>query len=366
MFDAESSSDDRQIQSLTWLVEKLHTLGLQAQAKVQNDRLYLGLNAAQVDNPKKTIAQIYVLLESSDRTMLGLDEVRTVVVYGLRSSRRAVWKETLPMPQSGLAKDDLDLYSFNNRISNAIVFPALFVLAILADATPLTQFLLRGIQVWIHEFGHATLAWLSGRRAIPLPFGWTNVGEGRSLFVYFGVLLLLGLLFWTGRREKRRWAMTLAVIFAVLQFYFTWLISAETFILLLAFAGIGGEFYLSTLLLVSFFFPMPDRWRWDFWRYPAAFGAAYTLWSNLRRWHEIQTGKTSIPWGSLWGGEGDAGGDMNILSLDFGWSDSQIIQTYSALGNFCLIIILIIYFFFFLKQNRSFFFSQWQRFQARN
>lgn len=348
------------------LIEKLRQIGLQAQVKVQDGQLHIGLNVAQVPKPKTAIAKIYTLLEQLEPTAFGLTEVKTVIIYGLRAPKQAAWREAFPLPQRGLAKDDLDPFSFNNRYSNAIVFPGILLLAILANVMPLTRFLLRGIRIWIHEFGHATVAWLSGRKAIPLPFGWTNVGEERSLFVYLAVLTLLGLLFWVGRREQRRWPMILAVVLAVLQFYLTWLNSIDAFTVLLAFGGIGGEFYLSTLLMVSFYFPMPQYWQWEFWRYPVAFAAAFTFWPNVWLWHHIATGEESIPWGSMWGGEDDSGGDMNVLSGDYGWSDQQIIGTYNFIGGLCLTALFAVYFYFLIKQNRFYFYSLWQRFLTRS
>jgi len=365
---AQEESQEQQQQeanSLQQLIELLRQNGFQAQVSVRANQLHIGLNASQVPKPKTAVAKIYTLLETVEYSQLGLATIDTVYIYGLRAPKKAVWQETFPLPQRGVAKDDLDLLSFNNRFSNAITFPVIMLLAILLNAIPMTKFLLRGIQIWIHEFGHATIAWLGGRRAIPLPFGWTNIEPERSLFVYFGVLTLLGLLFWVGWREQRRWPMVLAVVLAVVQFCMTWLNSEDTFQMLLAFGGIGGEFYLSTLLMVSFYFPMPEYWRWDFWRYPVVFGAAFTFWNSFWLWRQIHKGQDDIPWGSMWGGEDDSGGDMNTL-LQFEWSNQRIIDTYNSLGGLCLTILLSVYFYFLFKQNRSFFFAIWQRWLARS
>jgi hypothetical protein len=204
--------------------------------------------------------------------------------------------------------------------------------------------------------------WLGGHRATPLPFGWTNVGLEKSLFVYGGVLTLLGLLFWSGYKEKQRWSMGLAIALSLTQFVMTWLISPDTFDMLLSFGGIGGEFYLSTLLIVSFYFPLPERWRWDFFRYPALLLAGFTFLSAFWQWRSIAKGLTDIPWGSLFGGAEHIGGDMNQLSLVYGWSDQRIIDTYNAIGSVCLIAILSFYSYSFLKQgNHRLIASLWQR-----
>ncbi|HEY9652102.1 MAG TPA: hypothetical protein V6C95_15665, partial [Coleofasciculaceae cyanobacterium] len=204
-------------------IQLLRRNGFQAQVSVSGNQLHIKLNAAQILKPKTAVAQIYTLLETLDWSKLRLLEIETICIYGLRTSKKAVWKESFLVPKPGLTKDDLDLLSFNNRFSNAITFPTVMLLAMLLNAIPITKFLLRGIQIWIHEFGHATIAWLAGRRAIPLPFGWTNYEPERSLFVYFGILTLFGLLFWAGWREQRRWPMVLAMVFAIGQFCMTWL-----------------------------------------------------------------------------------------------------------------------------------------------
>jgi hypothetical protein len=346
------------------LTQRLQQQGWQARVNIRDRLLYIKLKGCPASKSRSTVAQIYTLLEQANLSECGLDAIATVWIYGLNSASKPVWKKSFPMPQSGLTTDDCDLLSFNNRLSNAIVFPVLLLLGAILAAMPITKLLLRGISIWIHEFGHATIAWLSGRRAIPLPFGWTNYSLERSLFVYLGVLVLLGLLFWAGRKQEKRWPMVLAAVLAIVQFYMTWMMSENTFGLLQAFGGIGGEFYLSTLLLVSFYFPMPEYWRWDFWRYPAILAASFTFWGISFLWHNIKRGVQDIPWGSLWGGQGDAGGDMNQLKEQFSWSDRQIVDSYNFLGGTCLTTILAVYFYFLMKQNRFFLFALWQRWLA--
>src|SRR5262245_22646460 len=64
--------------------------------------------------------------------------------------------------------------SFDSAVVNAAFVPLVAGLGIAVGASPL-GFLLNGFFVWIHEFGHATAAWMTGRRALPLPFGWTPI-----------------------------------------------------------------------------------------------------------------------------------------------------------------------------------------------
>ena len=238
-----------------------------------------------------------------------------------------------------------------HRFSNAIIFPLLSILAIAFNFIPLTRFLLWGITVWFHELGHATVAWLSGRLAIPL-FGLTISTHDRSSLVYVVILFLLGLLSRAGWKEKRRWSMVLAVVIVLLQFWMTWLMPLDTFIVLKTFGGIGGEFYLCAFLMVSYFFALPEYFRWDFNRFPLVLVAAYTFWNQVGFWHQIDRGQASIPWGTMWGGANDSGGDMNRL-IQYGWSNQQIIDTYSHLSQLCILAILGTYFYFAIAQNRN-------------
>lgn len=278
--------------------------------------------------------------------------IETVVIYVMHSNRNE-WKQKFQLDEKVKAADT-DPYSFDNRYINRGALPIAFALAILAQILVFPRFLLRGIQIWIHEFGHATVAWLAGHAATPLPFGWTNISENRSPIVYICVLLLLLILFWSGWREQKYPAIVMAVVIAIGQFYMTWLMPEHTYYTLISFGGVGGEFYLSTLLIVCFYFPLPNKFRWDFWRYLALLGAAYAFTESFSMWHNIKTGSAEIPWGTMLGGQGDAGGDMNTLS-SLGWSDAQIVNTYSQLGNVCLFVSIGFYLFFLLKSlpNRS-------------
>lgn len=342
------------------LPQLLRSQGLEGQARLKAGRLQIRLDPKSAQHPNRAAAIIYTLLEQQDLKALGLSEISQVEVYGLASPQKVRWKRLLPLSVPATV-DDTDVFSFKNRYVSAIVFPALMMLGMLMNALSLVNALLFGIKIWFHEFGHATVAWLAGRRAIPLPIGWTNVGEERSLFVYLGILILLGLLFWGGRREGKRWPMVLAGVLVIMQFWFTWLMPESQYETLLSFGGIGGELYLCTLLMVSFFFPLPDYFRWDFYRYPVVLGAAFTFWGQFGLWRQINRGRASIPWGSLWGGE--ANGDMNNLSYA-GWSDQQIVGTYTTLSHLCLLGLLGVYVYFAMRQNRHALFALTQRWLA--
>ena len=358
-------------------------LGFSAQIKIKAKTLHIGIRVDEAMTPAWVTDRIYQLLSERhlegydlknydlkdyDLKDYGLSKVETVRLYGLlyglkrdiQSPSKVLWKKAFPLPRLQLTPADVDLYSFDNRLSSALIFPALLLVAAFLNVEPFKSLLL-GITIWIHECGHALAAWLCGYRALPLPFGWTSISSDRSPFVYFGILVLLGLLLRSGLQEKRRWPIILAIILAILQFYMTWIISEHTTFLLFSFSGIGGEFILSTLFIVSFFFPLPDYWHWDFYRYPALIAAGFTFIGSFSRWRQIDKGLEAIPWGTLFGGAGDAGGDMNQLSEVYGWTDQRIIDTYSSIGSACAIAIASVYLYIFLKhRNHLYLYALWQ------
>lgn len=276
--------------------------------------------------------------------------IETVTIYGMQGTRTILWKKSFSLEeifQDTATRNNRDLFSFNNKHMNRAAFPAAFLFSAIAHWIEVDRIFL-GLRIWTHEFGHATVAWFSGRQATPLPFGWTNVGEDRSIVVYICFLALWGLLFYTGWNEKKRGIMVCSVLAAIIQFWMTWFTSQDVFELRLAFGGVGGEFYLSTLLMLAFYVPLPNKWRWDCWRYPILFLSASTFFNSISFWNQIKRGTIAIPWGTMLNGSGDAGGDMNQLS-DMGWSDMQIIQTYVGLGQVCLLILIGFYGFQFLR-----------------
>lgn len=280
--------------------------------------------------------------------------IETINIYGMRDHRTILWKQSVPMRQvfdRKTAQQNRDPFSFHNQSINQWALPIAFLLSIVLHWIGIDALLL-GMRIWIHEFGHAVVAWFSGRQATPLPFGWTNVNPDRSWIVYLCFFTLWNLLFYTGWKEQKRFAMGIATIAVLCQFCMTWFLSQDQFEMWLAFGGVGGEFYLSTLLVLGFYVPLPDRWRWDFWRYPALFMGASTFVNIFSFWHQVKRGLADIPWGSMLNGSGDAGGDMNQLR-DFGWSDLHIIHSYIAIGQVCFWLMVVVYGLRVVKWRRS-------------
>jgi hypothetical protein len=248
--------------------------------------------------------------------------------------------------------DEFALFSFDNWRVNVIVPPLLLALAWLVTIGPLGM-LLTGFHVWMHEFGHATAAWMCGFRATPLPFGWTPVEPEHSNFVYFGLLLLFGILFVAGWRERKAWPMAAAVALAALQFHMTWRMrELDQEFWWSAFGGVGGEFYLSALFMAFFFVQLPEKFKWGACRYVFFLIGATAFVNIYLMWDKVYHGLEEIPFGSMINGEGDQGGDMNKLMDGFGWTKAMIRRNYHLLGNGCLIGLGITYAVFVLRLNK--------------
>lgn len=263
-------------------------------------------------------------------------------------------------PAPALRPAPFDPFSFDSWLVNALALPLIAALAWLLNASPLVN-LLRGFHIWMHEFGHATVAWLSGYRALPLPIGWTSVEPEKANFVYFGVLFLLGVMAVAGWRERKIWPVLIALAVVPVQFHMTWKMPEHRYEMWMAFGGIGGEFFLSAAMMALFFVHLPDKFRWGACRYVFAFLGASSFLNIWLFWRRVAQFKESIPYGTMIHGEEDGGGDMNILR-DHGWREADITQAYTNLGFWCLVALAAIYVIFATRLDRlvgNFFARMW-------
>lgn len=275
--------------------------------------------------------------------------VRPVAPDNLGSASRPVPVYVPPPPDP--KQELLNPASFDSWLVNLVALPLVTGIAFLVSLTPF-GFLLKGFHVWMHEFGHATVAWLTGKRALPLPIGWTNVEPEKSNFVYFGILGLLGVLLVAGWKERKIWPILIALAVAPLQFYMTWRLPEYRADLWLAFGGVGGEFYLSAALMGLFYVDFPEKFKWGWCRYVFLFIGASSFLNIWLFWRQVKRGTEGIPWGSMVQGEEDGGGDMNILRDDYRWSNHDIFGTYNHLGTACLTALAVVYVIFALRLDR--------------
>jgi Zn-finger nucleic acid-binding protein/MFS family permease len=226
-------------------------------------------------------------------------------------------------------EDDADRISFDRGVGNRIGVPLMLTLSALFCSNPIGQFLAGLIGMPFHELGHALTSWLSSRVAVPLPF-FTIWQNDQSLL--FG-LAVAGLLGWFGHhswREKRRFGVVVAGTLLATQVCMSWLVPTRFTLMLQIMGGTLGELVLAALLLAAFHFPLPDRLRWDFWRWLVLIPAAVCFGHALLVWIAALDDPSSIPWGAAIGDESD--GDMNRLVRDFGWRAEELVSFYLRAG----------------------------------
>jgi hypothetical protein len=183
------------------------------------------------------------------------------------------------------------------------------------------------------------VAWSTGRRALPLPFGWTSWSFERSYLLVTMQILFTGLLALRGAREKKLGAILIALgLAAVLALGLTTPLEASEGWLVAG--GAVGEALLPALVLVGFHAPLPERVRWDFWRWILALFAIVALASVAQHDLAIAHGAAPLPMGSFVSGrQGD--GDLERLVNEYGWGEASLRPFFGALGTWSLVLGLL-------------------------
>lgn len=213
------------------------------------------------------------------------------------------------------------------------------------------------VSMWVHEFGHATTAWFGGVAATPF-LGWTTMGGERSWIVTICFTALLGILGYKSWEKKSYFLVGTFVIAFLTQMYFRFVLNEENLDFMFSYMGIGGEFWISSWLIIAYHYDFPEYVQWRLLKYVALFIGAMVFLNALMMWKNISHGYAEFPWGSLWGGEDH--GDMNVLRDEFGWQTLQITSSYVKLGTVCLLIVIVHYiiqvarFFIFAEKKRAF------------
>ncbi len=238
--------------------------------------------------------------------------------------------------------------SFNQPWVDLLGVPLAFLFALLVSATNFGRSLLFIVQIQFHELGHASTAWLSSRAALPLPFGFTFWREDRSSFVGLCVLFLLSVFGYRAWAEHKRVALGLSAGFALLWLFLSCVVSPARSMMWIIAGGIAGEFWISAAIVAGFFFPLPDRLRWDFVRFFALVPALCVWLSSTRLWLGVSRGTELMPRGTLLG-IGDTNGDLDRLIADYAWSEAGLTKLYLSFAVVSGLVWLSVYGFFALR-----------------
>jgi hypothetical protein len=232
---------------------------------------------------------------------------------------------------------------FDDPWVNLLALPGALLLSALISLSTLGQLLLHPLQIQFHELGHAICAWLSSRAALPLPFGFTFWREDQSVFTGACMMFLIGVLGYRGLREQRKFAVALALVLLGLFSVLSLLVEKKTSLMLMLAGGIAGELTLSTLTMVAFFFPLPDRWRWDFFRFLLLLPAAGTWLAAVELWRGVTRGERALPMGSILGTPGDGSGDLDRLIADHHFTPDALANGYYALAGLTASVLVLTY-----------------------
>lgn len=243
-----------------------------------------------------------------------------------------------------------DRVDFDNPWIELVALPAALLFVSLFAWSPIGRMLLMPFQIQFHELGHAFPAWLSSRAALPLPFGFTFWSEEPSRFTGLCMVFLIGVLFVRSLREGRRFAVVFALALFVAFVIMSGFVSVERSRFFILCGGLAGELVLTALVMVAFYFPFPDRMRWDFFRFVALVPAAGSWISAVSLWRGVARGTRSLPFGSLLG---DGTGDLERLMYEYAFSEHEIISFYGKLSLSTVVLIVTTYAVFALRAGRK-------------
>lgn len=226
--------------------------------------------------------------------------------------------------------------------SDLLGLPLAFLVATLAVSTSFGSLLATPLRIQFHELGHALVALLSGRFALPLPCGLTFVSDEPSWFLRGALATLAGLVAALAIRERRPFAATLSAV-SVLAILVLAAVDAERAEALVLYHGAAGELWIAGLVIAAFHFRLPDRLRWDFLRFVALPFAAASFVDSLALWIGVRRGTARAPVGSIVGTVGDGTGDLERLVSDHGRSLHDLAESYLALGATVLLGLAAVY-----------------------
>jgi hypothetical protein len=218
--------------------------------------------------------------------------------------------------------------------------PVALLVAFALVKTGLGHFLLRTfVSMWVHETGHAATAWLCGFMAFPGPW-FTPVAETRSPLLAILVSCALGYAVLRSLSlEKRGLAGAFAGVL-LLQLFCTLLLKLPGAHALILFGGDAGCLVLGTLCMTTLYARPGTVFHRGALRYGFLVIGACSFADAFEQWWAARSDFDRIPFGE---NEGMGLSDPSKLTEVYGWTTSQLVGRYVALGCLCLVALAVVY-----------------------
>lgn len=255
--------------------------------------------------------------------------------------------------KAGHEIDNQEVLELDNLKNLKYALPSVFISGFVITNSFL-NFFVNMFNVWLHELGHAFMAWMSGIRATPLHFGtsgFTSIENyERSGAVFLCFCFLMSFIFLKGKKHKSSYLRFIAVLFVLLSIYLTWISPEARVEELFIFGGQAGEIFFGCLCVISFYYHLPAKLYWNnFFRWPALIVGMLVLMASTFKWIKAYRHNSFRHFGQNFE---EAYGDLNRLIVDFNWSQSTFFKAYLGLCLFAWILI-IAHYVYFLKRHMT-------------
>jgi hypothetical protein len=227
-----------------------------------------------------------------------------------------------------------------------LTLPICFVVACVVHSLPLVRLISFFMTAWIHEFGHTLASWCSSRFALPTVVVTFTFNAEKSTLMFLLDVGIGGYLSFLALRKRAYFFMMLGGLFLLSTMYLTLVVPLKVADEWRIYSGIGAQFWLSTVLIISFYYRQPKKEGWQGVRYVAPAYGMVCFVETLFLFYRIKKGFDDLPMGSATGGPDDSDGDLQRLMRLYGWTEKMITDSYFKVGVFCSMVILAHYFYF--------------------
>jgi len=224
---------------------------------------------------------------------------------------------------------------------------ALILVGVILTNIPGLSILVWLLGMGVHEIGHAFIFWLRSIPAIPTFAMAVPLTSSSSILCFVFLLALFGWGLHSARKLGYRIFQGLMTLLLIATFLFTWVFSERFGEMVMIYAGLGGEFFISAIFFLIFFENWGKGERTIKLKYFLLGLGAIVYVSAIDRWIKIKFAGADLPYGGLLDfgklSSGESGGDLDRLVRDFGWNDEFIVLTMLMTGVLSGLVMIFSY-----------------------